>query len=190
MTEIGLAFVVVLLAGGVCGVLSFNRLVRLRVNLKMAWRTIDMLLRQRHDELPELITACRQHMKLEQGILQQVTLARTGVADAMQRGNLAELSAAEAVLDRSLARLYTASENYPDLRTSESFLLLHSRISAFELALNDRRELYNATVATNNNTLQMFPVNLLAAWYSFKDAPLFQNEGNANVAVDHDEVMA
>ncbi len=155
-------------------ILGYNRLVSLRHNVKTAWSNIDVLLKQRHDELPKLVTTCRQFMKYDQDTLEKVTQARSRVSSAMQHGNLVELGVAENMMGNSLERLFALTENYPDLKTNESFMRLQSRISSLENAIADRREFYNDSVNVNNITVDAFPTNLIAGWFAFKGAPLLQ----------------
>lgn len=172
------------------GILSFNRLVSLRHNLKAAWSNIDVLLKQRHDELPKLVTTCRQYMKYEQETLEKVTLARTRVSNAMQDGNLVELGVAESMMSNSLGRLFALTESYPDLKTNESFMRLQSRVTTLENAIADRREFYNDSVNVNNIAVDAFPTNLIANWFSFKSAPLFQVAASELADVDLEALFA
>lgn len=173
----GIAAIVIVVAViglGVYGILCYNRLVSLRHNLKAAWSNIDVLLKQRHDELPKLVTTCRQYMKYEQDTLEKVTLARSGVSNAMADGNLAELGVAESVMQNTLGRLFALTEAYPDLKSNESFMRLQSRITSLENGISDRREFYNDSVNVNNIAVDAFPTNLVAGWFAFKSAPLFE----------------
>lgn len=175
---------------GVYGILCFNRLVSLRHNLKAAWSNIDVLLKQRHDELPKLVTTCRQYMKYEQDTLEKVTLARSRVSNAMQDGNLLELGAAESMMHNSLGRLFALSEAYPDLKSNESFMRLQSRITTLENSIADRREFYNDSVNVNNIAVEAFPTNLVANWFAFKTAPLFQVAEEELVDVNLEKLFA
>lgn len=172
------------------GVLSYNRLVSLRHNLKAAWSNIDVLLKQRHDELPKLVTTCREYMKYEQETLEKVTLARSRVSNAMQDGNLAELGVAESMMQNTLGRLFALTESYPELKSNESFIRLQSRVTSLENAIADRREFYNDSVNVNNIAVDAFPTNLLASWFSFKTAPLFQVAEEQLSDVDLEELFA
>lgn len=172
------------------GINCFNRLVSLRHNLKAAWSNIDVLLKQRHDELPKLVTTCREFMKYEQETLEKVTLARSRVSDAMHNGNLAELGVAETMMSQSLGRLFALTESYPDLKTNESFMRLQSRISSLENAIADRREFYNDSVNANNITVDAFPTNLIARWFAFKIAPLFQVDNSELADINLEKLFA
>lgn len=155
-------------------VMAYNRLVRLKHNVKAAWSNIDVLLKQRHDELPKLVTTCREYMKYEQETLEKVTLARSQVSNAMQSGDMAELGVAESFMSNTLGRLFALTESYPELKSNESFLRLQSRISSLENAIADRREYYNDSVNINNIVVEEFPTNIVASQFKFAQAQLFK----------------
>src|SRR6516165_1733975 len=131
------AFLAFALAGYL--VALFNGLVRVRAAVKLAWSNIDVLLVQRHDELPKLVEVCRQYMQYEAATLERVMRARAGVDAARSAGNLSSLGPAERDLRSGLTGLYAVAENYPQLKASEPFRHLQDRISGLETAIADRR---------------------------------------------------
>ena len=155
-------------------VMAYNRLVRLEQNVKAAWSNIDVLLKQRHDELPKLVTTCREHMQHEQETLEKVSLARTQVLNAIGSGDIAELGVAESLMSNALERLFALTENYPELQGDESFLRLQIRISSLDNAIADRREYYNNSVNINNIVVEEFPTNIVAGQFKFDRADLFK----------------
>lgn len=163
---------IAVLAGYV--IMAYNRLVRLKHNVKAAWSNIDVLLKQRHDELPKLVTTCREYMKFEQETLEKVVNARSQVSNAMQSGNMAELGVAESMLHNTLGRLFALTENYPELKANESFARLQSRITTLENSIADRREYHNDTVNINNIVVEEFPTNIVAGKFKFTQAELFE----------------
>lgn len=167
-------------------IMAYNRLVRLKHNVKAAWSNIDVLLKQRHDELPKLVTTCREYMKFEQETLEKVVKARSQVSDAMQSGNMAELGVAESMLHNTLGRLFALTENYPELKANESFARLQSRITTLENSIADRREYYNDSVNINNIVVEEFPTNIVAGKFNFTQAELFEvsEEELADVVLD------
>ncbi len=171
-------------------VMAYNRLVRLKHNVKAAWSNIDVLLKQRHDELPKLVTTCREYMKYEQETLEKVTLARSQVSNAMQSGDMAELGVAESFMSNTLGRLFALTENYPELKSNESFLRLQSRISSLENAIADRREYYNDSVNINNIVVEEFPTNVVAGAFSFSQAQLFKVSEHELTDVNLEELFA
>jgi LemA protein len=171
-------------------VMTYNRLVRLKHNVKASWSNIDVLLKQRHDELPKLVTTCREYMKYEQATLEKVTLARSQVSSAMQSGDMAELGVAESFMNNTLGRLFALTENYPELKSNESFMRLQSRISSLESAIADRREFYNDSVNINNIVVEEFPANLVAGQFKFNQAELFKVNTQETADVNLEELFA
>ena len=159
---------------GVYFIFTYNSLVALKHNVSKAWANIDVLLKQRNDELPKLVETCRQHMRFERDTLEKVIRARSMVADARERVNIPALGAAETVLRGALTRLFAVAEAYPELRTSETFRQLQSRITELENAIADRREFYNESVNLNNVRVEQIPDNLVAGIGSFKLFPLLR----------------
>ncbi|PID33733.1 MAG: LemA family protein [Thiotrichales bacterium] len=156
------------------GVAIFNQLVTLKNNTKKAWSNIDVLLKQRNSELPKLIDTCKQHMKYEQETLEKVIKARNLVESAMQSNNIPKLGSAEMKLESSLNGLFAVAEDYPELKASDAFLRLQTRISTLEESISDRREFYNDTAALSNTRIQQFPDNIVANMFSFKEFDLLE----------------
>ncbi len=139
------------------GVMIYNNLVNLKHAVTKAWSNIDVLLKQRHDELPKLVETCKQYMKYEQETLERVMKARAAVSSAMQKGDVGAVGSAESEMRIGLGNLFAVAENYPDLKANESFLHLQSRITGLENSIADRREFYNETVNNNNVRIEQFP---------------------------------
>ncbi|MBP6142061.1 MAG: LemA family protein, partial [Polaromonas sp.] len=136
----GIIFLVLLIVLIVYGVMLFNSLVNIKNNVSKAWANIDVLLKQRHDELPKLIDTCKQYMKHEQETLEKVIKARSQVSQARETHNVGALGSAEGALRSGLGQLFAVAEQYPELKSNEQFLHLQSRISGLENAIADRRE--------------------------------------------------
>ncbi|HPQ95143.1 MAG: LemA family protein [Thiothrix sp.] len=156
------------------GVTLYNRLVLLKNNSKKAWSNIDVLLKQRNEELPKLISVCKEHMKYEQETLQRVIAARTKVDMAIKSQDIAALGAAEAQMQLGLGHLFAVAEDYPELKASEAFLQLQARISMLEDSIADRREFYNDSAAINNTRIEQFPDIIIARMFSFKSFKLMR----------------
>jgi LemA protein len=149
-------------------VTMYNNFVRLKNNVAQAWSNIDVLLKQRHDELPKLVEACRQYMQHERGVLETVTQARAAVHNAREAGDVTALGGAEGDLRAGLVRLFAVAENYPELRANENFQHLQNRISQLEAQITDRREYYNDSVNANNIRIETFPDNVIATLFQFE----------------------
>jgi LemA protein len=152
----------------------YNGLVRTRNEVKLAWSNIDVLLVQRHDELPKLIDVCKQYMQYEQGTLERVTQARSQVETARQSGDVTSVNAAEGAMRTGLANLYAVAERYPELKADASFRNLSGRISALETAIADRREIYNDAANAQNVRIETFPDVIVAGMFNFGPAKLLK----------------
>ena len=147
------------------GIILYNNLVSLKHNVEKAWSNIDVLLKQRHDELPKLVETCKQYMKYEQETLEKVMRARTAVANAREKGDMGALGPAETQLRMGVGNLFAVAEAYPELKANENFQHLQSRISGLENAIADRREFYNETANQNNIRIEQFPDVIIARFF-------------------------
>ena len=145
----------------------YNNLVALKHRVAQAWSNIDVLLKQRHDELPKLVDACKEYLKYEQETLQKVVNARSMVSNAAQNHDLGALGIAETALRGSLGRLFALAEDYPELKANQSFQNLQARISDLENGIADRRELYNDAVNLNNIRIEQVPDVFIANFFKF-----------------------
>jgi LemA protein len=169
-----LLLLALLFVAAVYGVRIYNGLVALRENVRKAWSNIDVLLTQRHDELPKLVETCKRYMAYEQETLERVMHARSAVFRAQGSGDVAALGAAEQQLRDGLGRLFAVAENYPDLKADQSFRHLQGRITELENAIADRRELYNEAVNLNNIRIQTFPDLIVARMFEFRPSSLLE----------------
>ena len=165
-------------------VMLYNGLVSLKNNVKEAWSNIDVLLKQRHDELPKLVETCKQYMGYEQATLEKVMQARAGVQQAMQTGDAATVGPAENTLRASIGKLYAVAEAYPQLKANESFQQLQTRITGLENGIADRREFYNDSVNLYNTRLQQFPDLIIARNFGFKPGSLLEFSDEEKKDVD------
>ncbi len=168
----------------VYAVMLYNGLVQLKHNVTRAWANIDVLLRQRHDELPKLVETCKQYMQYEQETLAKVMEARSRVQAAQSSGDMRSLGQAEGGLRSTVGRLFALAEAYPDLKANQTFQQLQTRISALEDAIADRREFYNESVNLNNIRIEQFPDVLIARRFGFKAAELLEFTAPQTADVD------
>lgn len=166
-------------------VLIYNNLVSLKHAVSKAWSNIDVLLKQRHDELPKLVDVCKQYMEYEQETLEKVIQARSAVMSARGNSDVGALGQAETQLRLGLGNLFALAENYPELKANSSFQQLQSRISQLENSIADRREVYNESVNNNNVRIEQFPDVIVARILNFKDFELleFNDEEKKDVNV-------
>lgn len=168
----------------VYGVLVYNGLVQLKHNIAKAWANIDVLLKQRHDELPKLVEVCRQYKQFEQETLARVTEARARVAKAREAHDVPALGAAENLLRAGLGQIFAVAEAYPELKANEHFMQLQTRITALESAIADRREWYNESVNLHNVRIEQFPDLIIARMFNYAEQPLLQFSVAEKVDVD------
>src|SRR5919201_1671966 len=141
------------------GVLTYNRLVRLRVRTENAWSQIDVQLRRRYDLIPNLVEAVKGYAGHERELFEEVTRARSQAQAASTVQGQAD---AENQLTRSLGRLIAVAENYPDLKASQNFLALQEELTGTESRIAYARQFYNDQVMLLNTRIQSFPSNLVA----------------------------
>jgi len=162
--------VIVLLWGG----LTYNRLVRLRVRSEEAWRDIDTQLKRRWDMIPNLVETVKGYASHESEVFEQVTLARSRAIDASSPREQAE---AEVGLKGALRSLFAVVEAYPDLKANQNFLGLQQTLEQVEDAIQRSRRYYNAVVRDLNTTIQVFPRNVIASLFGFREREFYALPG-------------
>lgn len=185
--SVGDVLLIVLLVAAILlvvyGIVIYNHLVALKHNVAKAWSNIDVLLKQRHDELPKLVEVCKQYMGYEQETLEKVMQARAQVAAAREGGDVPALGQAETQLRLGLGNLFALAEAYPDLKANTNFQHLADRVTALENSIADRREYYNESVNLNNVRIEQFPDVIVARKFGFGPFDLleFAEEEKADV---------
>ncbi|MEH6549132.1 MAG: LemA family protein [Pseudomonadales bacterium] len=159
---------------GAYAVTLYNGLVALKHAIARYLSNIDIVLKQRHDELPKLVETCKQYMEYEQETLESIITARSMVAQASSDGNIKALGEAETHLRAGLGQIFALAENYPELKADQSFHSLQQRISGLENSIADRREVYNEAVNNNNVRIEQFPDLIVAQLFAFKAHELLQ----------------
>ncbi len=168
---IGLVVILVVIGFILYFITIYNSLVRLKNDIGKAWANIDVLLKQRHDELPKLIETCKGYMQYEQATLQKVIEARNAYTQASSVGQKAQ---ADNMITAALKGLFALSESYPDLKANNNFMQLQKRISELEERIADRREFYNDDVNTYNIRIQQLPDVFIARMLNLQHHELFK----------------
>jgi len=151
-------------------IILYNELVRLRNDNDRAWANIDVLLKQRHDEVPNLVACVKGYMEHERQTLESVTQAR---AASMNAASIPLKAQADLLLTGALRSLFAVAERYPDLKANQNFLALQKRISELEERIADRREFFNDDVATYNTRIAQLPEVFLAKMMALQPRQLF-----------------
>ena len=176
---VGLLLVVIALV--VYGISIYNGLVSVKHQVAQAWSNIDVLLRQRYDELPKLVDVVKGYGAYERDVLEKVTMLRA--RQSVSEPDASRL-AAEDDLSRAVSRIFATAEAYPDLKASATYLELQQRISKLEEQIAHRREYDNAAVNLNNVRTEQFPDMLLAPLAGLTRVPLFAATAEQSADID------
>jgi len=172
ITIVVLAIVILIALGLISYIVGiYNNLVRLKNDLEKSFSNIDVLLKQRHDELPKLIETCKGYMQYEQKTLEAVTQARAAYTRA---GTPGEKAQADNMLTGALRTLFAVAEKYPDLKANANFIQLQARISGLEEKIAAQRGAYNEDVNAFNIHIAQVPDNFVAGFMRLQPRALFQ----------------
>lgn len=160
--------IVILLAYGIA---IYNGLVSLKRNADKAWSNIDVLLKQRFDEIPKLVKVCHAYMKHERETLEAVIKARSAISGATTDQSKLQK---ENFLSETLKSLFAVTENYPELKADANFRNLSNRISLIEDQISDRRELFNQSVTNHNVRIEQFPDVIIARMFGYQEKDLWK----------------
>ena len=166
------------------GTTLYNHLVNVKHAVAKAWANIDVLLKQRHDELPKLVEVCKQYKEFEQNTLQKVIEARSQVQSAREHQDVTALGKAEDMLRMGLSSIFAVAEAYPELKANEHFMQLQSRITGLENTIADRRELYNEAVNIYNVDIEQSPAVIIANLFRYDTKPLLEFSSSEKSDVD------
>jgi LemA protein len=160
-------------------VIIYNSLIRSRNRVDNAWSQIDVQLRRRYDLIPNLVETVKGYAAHERQTLEAVTSARANAMDAQQRGTVGQQAQAENALTGALKSLFAVSEAYPDLKANQNFLQLQEELTSTEDRIAYARQFYNDSVLNYNNSIQVFPKNILAGMFNFEKREFFEGEPEA-----------
>lgn len=163
--------VVVLIVIVMYAVGIYNNLVTLKNDIDRSFSNIDVILKQRHDELPKLIETCKGYMQYEQKTLQAVVEARNAYGRATTPGEKAQ---ADNMVSGALKTLFAVAESYPDLKANTNFMQLQGRITELENKIAGQRTTYNADVNDYNIRIAQIPANFVAGFMGLQPHALFQ----------------
>ena len=160
--------------GALWTTLTYNRLVRLRVRAQESWRDIDTQLKRRWDLIPRLVATVQGYASHESTVFEQITTARARSVDASSPREQAE---ADRGLKESMKSLFAIVESYPDLKANENFMELQQTLEQVEDAIQRSRRYYNAVVRDYNMSIQVFPRNLIASLFGFRERQFYALAG-------------
>lgn len=149
----------------------YNGLIFLRAQLERAWSNIDVILKQRYDEIPQLIQVVEQFTNYEASVLKSLVEARTRYGSAR---SVEEKIDASQQLSLALGGVLALGEAYPELKSNQNFMHLQKRVSELENTISDRRESYNDAVANFNTRIEQFPHLFAAKFLNYKRQKHFE----------------
>jgi len=149
----------------------YNKLIALNFNVKKAFANIDVLLKQRADEIPNLIKVVKEYMTYEKSVLSELTELRTQFFNPSSENDKVKTANN---ISKSLGKIIAVSENYPDLKANASFINLQERLSKIEDHIADRRELFNESVNMYNIGIHEFPNVIFSKLIGYKEKALLE----------------
>lgn len=192
MSYVALAIIV---AVGIFGVMIYNSMIKARNEYKNAFSQIDVQLTRRHDLIPNLVATTKKYLEHEKETLTAVIEARNGAASALSQAkadpnseNLGVLSAAEGLLSQKMGSFFALMESYPDLKANQSIAELNEELSSTENKVAFARQHFNDMITDFNNKITVFPNNLIANFFGFKESQLLEIDNieakRENIKVD------
>ena len=166
-----LLIIIVVVAFFVIGL--YNRLVTYRNRCDNAWSQVDVQLRRRYDLIPNLVETVKGYAKHESTVFEKVTQARTAAINA---STVKDQAQAENVLTGALKSLFAVAEAYPELKANQNFLMLQEELAGTEGKIAYARQFYNDMVMKFNMKQQIFPSNIIAKMFNFKEKEYFELE--------------
>jgi LemA protein len=176
-----IGIVLVFAAAAIYAVIVYNGLVRQQNEIGRAWANIDVLLKQRHDEIPNVVACVKGYMDHERQTLEAVTQARTASINA---SSISQKAQADMLLTGALRSLFVVAEQYPQLKADQNFLALQKRISELEERIADRREFFNDDVTTYNTHIAQLPDVLMARVTKLSPREMFRVNEQERQQVD------
>lgn len=158
---------------------TYNKLVTLRNKVKNSFAQIDAQLQRRFDLIPNLVETVKGFASHEKELLEKVATVRSGYMNAASNREKMEM---DNQLTQSLKTLFAVAENYPELKSNTNFLQLQKELSETEDKVTYSRQFYNDSVTIYNSKIQMFPSNLIAGMFGFKEEELFRTVEEARTA--------
>ena len=167
----------------ICASITYNSLVKLYNRVKEAFSTMDVYLKKRWDLIPNLVEVVKGYANYEKDTLNEITTLRINIYDNMSINKKIDINEQ---ITQNISKIMAISENYPELRASENFLKLSKELTEIEDEIANSRKYYNGAVRMLNNKIQMFPSNIVANIFKFKQEKMFESntEEKNNIKVN------
>ena len=162
------------------GIAVYNGIKRRRITADQAWSDIDVQLKRRYNLIPNLVATVKGYAGHERETLESVTRARQQAIDAT---GIADQAVAENMLTGALRQIFALSESYPDLKANQNFMQLQEELASTENKIGFARQHYNRATAQYNESIAVFPANVVAGMFNFTAMDYFEIEDEAQRAV-------
>lgn len=169
VTKLVIVLLIIILIGFFISI--YNSFVRLKINIEKAWANIDVLLKQRYDELTQIMNSVKGYMKYEKSVMLEITKARTAFMNAE---SVSDKAKSDNLMTSTFKSIFAVAENYPKIKASENVLQFQTRISEIENQISDRREFYNDSVTTYNMRLEQFPYVFIGKLFGYLPKEMFK----------------
>lgn len=153
-------------------VVLYNGLVRRKNDVENAFGSVDVMLKKRHDLIPNLVETVKTYMKHEKSLLNEITELRTRALNSDLSGD--ERVDLENKITKGISGIMVAVENYPDLKANQNFLQLQGAWNEAEEQISAARRSFNAAVTAYNNSVETFPSNIMASMMGYKRRQVFE----------------
>ncbi len=164
--ELLIAFGAVLLILLIWGIAVNNALIAKRNMVENAFASIDVMLKKRHDLIPNLVASVKSFAKHEEKLLTEITALRNQAMDPGKSSD--EKVHVENQLSQALGQLRVQVEAYPDLKSNQNYLQLQASLNETEEQISAARRAFNASINDYNNKVEMFPSSIIAGMRNFK----------------------
>lgn len=163
--------------------ITYNSFIKLSNIVQEAFSTMDIYLKKRWDLVPNLVEVVKGYASHEKAVLEQVTILRTNTYQNMSMDKKINVNEQ---LTQGISKIMAISESYPDLKANQNFLELSRELTKIEDEIANSRKYYNGSVRIFNTKIQIFPNNIIAKLFNFKEANMFEAniEEKNNVKVD------
>lgn len=168
-------------------IVLYNNLISKKNEVDNAYASVDVQLKMRYDLIPNLVASVKKYAEHERTLLEEITALRTKVlSDTVSPDEKITL---DNEISQGMKSILVAVENYPDLKASETFVSLQKSLNEVESQISASRRAYNAQVTLYNNSVQIFPSNIMALIIGFKRKPVFVIPEEQRQNVDVKELL-
>ncbi|WP_438711096.1 LemA family protein [Aquimarina muelleri] len=148
-------------------IFTYNRIVKNKNQVEYSYQNIDIQLKKRFESIPNIVASVQKYLEHEKSLFERISMIRTQYND---KSSLENRVTSEIDISKWLSNLKLTLENYPDLKAIESVIVLQKTINELAEQISAAERGYNASVLTYNNSITVFPNNILSGIFNFRKA--------------------